>query len=122
MDKATLRKMNKAELVNQAMAYHVAVVNVTISNREQEKKHKEEIKSIIRVDEEDKAFREEAYNQSRSYQYVLELLQKVTMLETIAESDHKAIESLQDDIYGNAEVKRLIQENQQLRNKIVRMA
>ena len=64
----------------------------------------------------------EKYNKSASFAYVSQLLELVQQLEKNSVTDQDRIEDLINDLNRNNTINDLKKENQELRNKIVRMA
>jgi len=114
---AELRKEKKDKLVEMCFDKTDMINELLEALDNQEDEHKEEIKSLRESNQATADLAEELYNSSHCYKYVKALLSDLVMTKEDLESTREALEHAQKNGYED-----LINENQALRNKIVRMA
>jgi|14BtaG_2_1085337.scaffolds.fasta_scaffold104556_2 gas vesicle protein len=112
-----LSKLNKVDLLIQTIGYYDAVNNNLKKISKLKIEHKEEIKEVKESYQSANDSLSEWYNNSQSYQYVKGLLVSIEQIDGINKRLEEELKDLKENGYED-----LRRENEQLRNKIVRMA
>ena len=116
------KKLNKTDLLARTMGYYDAVQNNLQLIHELRSEHKTEISRLS--DDHIKHIKEceKIFESSKGYRYIKGILEDLTRYQELAELNESNYYSALNDLNNNHTINDLRKENQELRNKIVRMA
>lgn len=116
------KKLNKTDLLARTMGYYDTVQNNLQLIHELRSEHKAEISRLSDDHIEHIGACEKIFESSKCYKYVKKVLGELTMYQELSEINESKYYSALDDLTNNHSINDLRKENQELRNKIVRMA